>query len=176
MIPPLVAETFAELRKEKVSAYRNSRSLSTDLFDRIAELCNTYVLQSDSGREAIRALVSFEMSFLFFLFSGRTAEMAVRESSEKRIHQSIVALLIENETFDQRDSIVALSMVYDGASRIGLDSKDFFVKMSALGGMTMRKQLLSFAGRAPEERALSAFGIEPGTDTAGNFIYAASKN
>jgi hypothetical protein len=175
LIPPPPAEVFAELRTQKVSDYHGTRSLPADLFDRIAQLCDAYMLEDDAARETIRGQISFEISFLFFLFSHQAAVLAVRESSEKLITQSITALLIENGSFDYRDTIVALSAVYDAASRIGVDSNILFVRMSALGDANMRNQLLSFAEREPEQQDIHKFGFEPGKDEFGNFIYTPLK-
>jgi hypothetical protein len=77
----------------------------------------------DDARVEIRSLVTFEISFLFFMFSQEMAP--VQGKSEVFLMRSIIALLIENCTFDSRDSIVALSKVFYSAQELGIGGEEF---------------------------------------------------
>lgn len=123
-----VLEELVKLRKFKPFDFMKSRTLTPELMDIITTLCKEYVAGSDEDRAKMRSLVIFEISFLFFMFSGQLAEMAVQYNSEEYLKQSLIALLIENCKFDARDTMVSMSEVFHSAQKIGMRGNEFFFK------------------------------------------------
>ena len=174
-MPSRLSQTFDELRKYKVSDFRGKRDLplDSDLMYILADICDSYIAGSDVEGTEIRALVSYEISFLFFLFSHKMAEKAVQEQSRKYLIQSLVALLVEDGTFDWRDSTIALSKVFHSAQRIGLNADEFFQSMKDISGPIMLPHLRAFPARDPSKQSIETFGFKEGENADGLFAYVA---
>ena len=162
---------FEELRQYVGSEHCSRANLPENAANLIATICDRYVSGTGHDRATIQSQVTFELSFLFFLFSQKMAENAVQDMSEESLTQSIVALIVEDCAFDSRDSIIALSKVFRSAQLIGISAVAFFENMVKLSNPPMSSILESFGTRAPENREISAFGFKEGRDENGRFAY-----
>jgi len=166
-----VSQEFVELRKLKASDFRGGHALPEESVQLIADICDKYASGTDEERTEIRSLVTFEISFLLFMFSQKMAEQAVQHHSEAYLMQSIVALLVENCTFDSRDSTIALSKVFHSAQKIGMRGKEFFLSAANISGSAMSHQLRAFAARDEGDRNIDKFGFGEGKNAEGFFGY-----
>jgi len=166
-----VPQVFDQLRKLKVFDFRGGRAFPEELMRSIAEICDKYVSVTDDERAEIRSFVTFEISFVFFKFSQEMAEKAVQQASETYLMQSLVALVIEDCKFDERDSSVALSKVFHSAERIGVRGKEFFLSVASISGPDMAHLLRGFAAGTPSQRDISAVGFQEGKNADGLFAY-----
>src|ERR1700690_4231459 len=113
---------FQQLRLLKVGDLFHGKRwerLPDDICRLIAWLCDQYLEGTAEVREAIRSQVGPEISFEFFMFARAKAEKAVWENSEAALVQGLVALAIENCTFDFRDGMYALVTLVHSARKLG---------------------------------------------------------
>lgn len=60
------------------------------------------------------------------------AENAIRQSEPNEVWQGLMALTIENFTFDPRDSMRVIVLLYHSAVKLGLNAEELFAKVAAL--------------------------------------------
>lgn len=116
-----VEQTFVDLGKLNVSDFRTvGAHIPAELESKIKALCDAFAVASPEKRSEIISLVQPAFSFAFFWFAKEMAIQAVRENSQQRIIDGVRALLIENCTFDGRDSTVQLALIYHSAEKLVL--------------------------------------------------------
>jgi hypothetical protein len=114
-----------------------------------------------------------EISFLFFLFSRAMAVESARERNAEKIFYGLASLSVENQSFDRRDSLMVLVLLYHSATKIGADADSLFRRVAAISTPVTSEGFLQFLERTPENRAVSKFGYKEGADTEGRFTYTA---
>lgn len=82
-----------------------------------------------------------------------------------------MALLIENATFDSRDTMIALSKVFHSAQRLGLRAEELVMSATGIAGVTGLNMLREFAAREPAKRGIDTFGFTEGKNADGLFAY-----
>ena len=111
----LVEEIFAKLKLLKVFDFYKTRALTEEQKGWLEFLCDRYFNGSPQERKKLNSLVSPDISFLFFLYAKTMAIESVQEQDENRIVKGLVSIAIENQTFDGRESLFPLSLLYHSA-------------------------------------------------------------
>jgi hypothetical protein len=105
------------------------------------------------------------------MYAGAAAVQPVRERDEEKIFKGLVALSVENQVFDWRDSMMVLFRLHHSALKIGADPSKLFRRVAAISSSRTGDNLLEFATRTAESLDLAKFGFKEGTDSYGNFTY-----
>jgi predicted proteasome-type protease len=83
--------------------------------------------------------------FLYLTFSERMAVLAVRENSQARLWQALLAQVVEDFRWDYRENLMVLSVVYHSAKKIGADAKELFQRAADLAGARAADYLRAFS-------------------------------
>jgi hypothetical protein len=140
--------------------------------NKLDELCghvaNAYARASESERAAIRAAGSPDLMQNFVTYASRMAVVAVRERDEDRIFRGLVGLCIEDCSWDERETLLRLSLLYHSARKLGLDAAKTFNKAAAVATPRTGQVLRRF-GAAPA--SIASMGYSEGVATDGLFDY-----
>jgi hypothetical protein len=99
------------------------------------------------------------------------AEEAVNNKSLESITRGLVALAVEDCFSDSRHSIIALSLVFHSAQKIGGDVHELFNRVAAMAGKNGFTVLTAYLRRDPAQQLLSVFHFKVGTTEDGHFCY-----
>jgi hypothetical protein len=105
------------------------------------------------------------------MYARAMAVEAVREREEEKVFKGLIALVVENQVFDWRDSMTVLVLLHHSAAKIGMDPSKLFERAAAISTPQTGDGFLQFSARTPENLALAKFGYREGTDSEGNFAY-----
>jgi hypothetical protein len=166
-----VQETFTKLKLLKPFDFYRPRSLAPEQQDWLRLICDRFSDALSEEREKINSLVTPEISFLFFMYGKTMAVEAVRDHDEAKIFKGLVALAVENQVFDWRDSLMVLTLLYHSAIKIGADAPNLFRRAAAISTSQTADSYLQFLARTPEQRDIVKFGFKEGTDLEDNFTY-----
>jgi len=166
-----IQETFARLKLLKIFDFHKTRVLTQEQQGWVEFICNQYLRALPDERKKIHSIVTPELSFLFFIYAKTMAVEAVRERQEEKVFKGLVALAVENQVFDWRDSMMALALLHHSAAKIGADASGLFQLAAAISTPQTSEGFLQFSARAPENLDLAKFGYREGTDSEGNFAY-----
>jgi hypothetical protein len=166
-----VQEIFAKLKRLKAFDFYKTRTLTAEQHDWLELVCNRYVDASPEERHRVNCLVTPEISFLFFIYGKAMAIEAVRERDEAKVFKGLVALAVENQVFDWRDSLTVLTLLYHSAIKIGADASNLFQRVATISASQTSTNFSKFLARSPENRDIAKFGFKEGTDLHGNFAY-----
>lgn len=164
-------EIFAKLKRLKVFDFYKTRTLTPEQQDWLELVCNRYIDALPEERHKVNSLVTPEISFLFFMYGKAMAIEAVRDRDEAKIFTGLVALAVENQVFDWRDSLTVLTLLYHSAIKIGVDAPNVFQRVATISSSQTSANFLQFLARTPENRDIAKFGFKEGTDLHGNFAY-----
>lgn len=137
------------------------------LDDELADLCRRLEEADADERGAARSAISLDELYTLLAFSRRSAVFALRDRLVEHVRDGLVAIaLIEAERVDYRDILVALSLLYHAAIRIGADASQHFKDAAALSEPDVAELINDFAARTAEHRDLrDAWGhVEIATD------------
>jgi hypothetical protein len=99
-------------------------------------------------------------SYSLVIFSVRMSVYSVRQREAVLLLNALPALVIDNDSVDWRDILVALSIVEDCASRTGLNASTALENIARIASFdradTIREGYLS---RAPNMRAVNVMGF-----------------
>jgi len=166
-----IEETFAKLKLLKVFDFYKTRVLTQEQQGWMQFICDHYLNALPGERAKIRSMVTPEISFLFFMYAQAMAVEAVRERQEEKVFKGLVALAVENQVFDWRDSMMVLVLLHHSAVKIGADALGLFQRTAAISTPQTSEGFLQFSARAPENLDLAKFGYREGMDSEGNFAY-----
>jgi hypothetical protein len=166
-----VQETFRKLKLLRHFDFYKSRSLAPEQQDWLRLICDQYSDAVPEERKKINSLVTPEISFLFFMYGKTMAVEAVHEQDEAKIFKGLVALAVENQVFDWRDSLIVLPLLYHSAIKIGADAPNLFRRAAAVSTSQTADSFLQFLARTPEQRDIVKFGFKEGIDLEANFTY-----
>ena len=96
--------------------------------------------------------------------------MAVREKSERRLFEGLIAHVIEDFGDDARENLIQLSLLYHSASKIRLKPVALFDRAAALATPKAAEYIRDFARRWPWDRRIEAMGFRE-TMTPEGFSY-----
>jgi hypothetical protein len=144
----------------KVTGYLPLPNAVDELCGRVVE---AYVGASDSERASMRSAGPPETMRIFLTYADRMAVVAVRKQSETLIFYALVGLCIEDCGWDERETLLRLSLVHHSARKLGLDAVVTFDSASQTSTPKMGKLLLRFA-RSPTSIAAMGYCESMGDD------------
>lgn len=166
-----VEEAFAKLKLLKVADFYKKPVLTQEELDRIQLICDRYLVALPDERDRIHSMVKPEISFLFFMYAKDMAVKAVRDQEKETIFKGLVALAVENQVFDWRDSMTVLVLLHHSAVKIGANALGLFQRVAAISSPRTSDGFLQFSARTPDKLDIGKFGFKEGTDSEGNFAY-----
>jgi hypothetical protein len=166
-----IEEAFAKLKLLEVFEFHKTRVLAPEQRGWVQFVCDRYLNGLPYERKSIHSLVTPEISFIFFMYAGAMAVEAVRERDEGKVFKGLVALSVENQVFDWRDSMMVLVRLHHSAVKIGADAPRLFHRAAAISSLRTGDGFLEFAARTSKNVDLAEFGYQEGTDSEGNFAY-----
>jgi hypothetical protein len=123
----------------------------------LAELCQRYAKSDTRARASMRGSIKKEEIYTLLRFSGRASVFAIREHSVQWVRNGLSAIaMIEGSRTDFRDILMALSLPYHSANRIGQSGDRLLLDAAALSDANMSKLIVGFVKRAPLEKELRA--------------------
>jgi hypothetical protein len=105
----------------------------------------------------VRAFGS-DYSFTFLAYAQRMAEQAVCANDPDMLRRGLVAVAIEGFRYDRRETIPVLSLLCHSAMKIGADPVALFREASDVSTPEVKREMMSFVNRAPEDKRISAMG------------------
>jgi hypothetical protein len=168
-----IEEVFVKLKLLKVFDFYKTRSLTIEQQSWLETVCDEYLTTSSRERTAINSLVTPEISFLFFMYANAMATESVELNDEAKVLRGLVSLSVENRTFDWRDSLLQLSLLYHSASKVGADAAELLQRVAAISSSRTSEGFLQFLATSPEHKEIANFGWKEGRDTTGRFCYVA---
>ena len=154
-----------DIELPKVTGYLPLPNAVDELCGRIVE---AYLHASDVERASIRSAGPDEKMRIFLTYASRMAVVAVRKQSEALIFSALVGLCIEDCGWDERETLLRLSLVYHSARKLGLDAAVMFDKAAQMSTPQAGKVLRRFA-RKPTSIAAMGYSESIGQD--GGFDY-----
>ena len=110
---------------------------------------------SEAGRRVLRA------------YSERMATLAVRRRDASLLVRALVAAVVGGLYQNDREALLVMPLIEDGAKRIGVQPPTLFEEAAGLVGHPGTVNLVLWLGRKPEDRELSAMGYAVGEDADG---------
>ncbi len=162
-----IEEMIRKVEAEDLAGY-GSWPLPCSMDDKLSKIIDAFLQATPTEREAIYGKV--KEPFLFLAFSHRMAILAVRENSERRLFEGLIAHVIEDFRDDARDNLVQLSLLYHSASKIRLKPVALFDRAAALATPKAAEYIRDFARRSPELRRIEAMRFRE-TMTPEGFSY-----
>ncbi len=127
---------------------------------KIEELCRLYLSVDSDGRTDILARTTVEMAPMFRGVANLYAVDGVRERDPDKIFLGIVALALENLSFDFRDTMIALAVLYHSALKLNLNPDEILGRALTICTPKMGKFLSEFFGRTESQKSLDNFLVE----------------
>jgi hypothetical protein len=127
-------------------------------------------MMSDSDlRSAVRTAVTEPHVPTLRGYAERMASLAVREGSSEPavLGLTALALAMEVETLDVRDSLLILPLLYDALVRVGAAPEKTFEEVAELDLGRGSDLVRAFFRRAPENRSITSMGYRVGSDSDG---------
>jgi hypothetical protein len=120
-------------------------------------------------RASMRKLITSAHAIVLRGYAERMASLAVREGSSERaaLGLTALALAMEVETLDVRDSLLILPLLYDAVVRVGATPEKIFEEVAELDLGRGSDLVRSFFRRAPENRSITSMGYRVGSDRDG---------
>ena len=169
----LVEEVFVKLKLLNAFDFYKARSLTTEQQSWLQSVCDEYLVATSPGRRTINSLVTPEISFLFFMYAHAMATESVVLNDEARVLHGLVSLSVENRTFDWRDSLMQLNLLYHSAIKVRANPVELFQHVAAISAARTREGFLEFLTTGPEHKDIAKFGWKEATDATGKFRYVA---
>ena len=126
--------------------------------EEMSKIVNIFLSSGQTERESI-----FEIKkkpFLFLAFSRRMAILGVREQSEQRLFEGLIAHVIEDFRYDYRENLMELSLLYHSATKIGSNPVELFERAATFATPETAKHITSFAHRTPELKSIATMGFK----------------
>ena len=137
-----IDNVIKDLESHNTSGYRYW-PLPCPMDDKISALIKTFVHLEPADRATVFGKV--KKSFLFLAFSERMAVLAVRENSESRLFDGLIAHVLEDFSHDYRENLLILSLLYHSAVKLGSNPIELFRKAAALASPKSADRLVGFA-------------------------------
>jgi hypothetical protein len=162
-----IEEMIKRVEAEDLTGYGHW-PLPCPVDNEMSTIVNAFLHATPTEREAVYGKV--KDPFLFLAFSRRMAILGVRERSERRLFEGLIAHAIEDFKSDARENLIELSLLYHSASRIGLDPAELFQRAAAFATPEAAKYILGFINRNPELRKIETMRFRE-TMTPEGFSY-----
>jgi hypothetical protein len=135
-----VEELFANLKLLKVFDLYHTHSLNREQQSWLRLICSRYLIAPPLERIAINSLVTPNISFLCFIYAPAMAIESGVGRDEVKALQGLLSLSTENETFDWRDSLMVLNLLYHSATKIGADAVELFRRVAVTRSLTTGRE------------------------------------
>jgi len=168
-----IQQLFERIRLLKASDFYKTRSLTPEQLGWLQSICDQYISAASEDRRSIEALVTPEISFLFGMYGTAMAVESVRVKDQEKIFWGLVAMAIENQIPDWRDSMYVMVMLHHSAIKIGANPSMLFQRAAEMASTRSARFFQDFVARTPQSRDIGIFGMKEGTDSEGNFNYVA---
>lgn len=148
-------EALTRARQEHLGRLRQFASEHAGV---IAELCDVYVRGSDEERAAMRALAGESRDWREIL-GGWSPPRGPDDPPIRRLELMLAAMSLADSLPDYRDTLLALTALWDGAERSGVSPEHVFSAAVGWGGELAHlvRLVLSPSGRA----AYRMDGVQP---------------
>jgi hypothetical protein len=153
-----VASLFQQLR---VSLYKATPETQGKVQRAVEELCEIFSGASPELRAEIVSYVRPKSSHKLFWFAELMSWVAVRKSSPEAVRMGLTALILENNTFDFRDMLMRVVLIYHSAVKLDLDPLQLFDSAASLAVNEQLAEIVrDFPRRSPQDRSLATFRYE----------------
>jgi hypothetical protein len=126
-----VLDPMDPLRDLKVGDFIHS-GLPPNIISSVEKLTNEFATADLEQKLRIVRGVRYTFSFVFFSYAGRTAVESVRQKDRELLKRGLLALAIENCTFDARDSLPVIARIYHSARKLlRMDADEFLEEVKA---------------------------------------------
>jgi hypothetical protein len=121
----------------------------------LKELCNRFAKNAPQARARIRYSIDMEEFDTLLTFSNRVAVFAIREQNAAWITSGLTAIaMIEYDRTDFRDILIAMSLLYYSAKRIGQDADAMFFNTAVLAEQRVAALLQGYTKQNDEYKNL----------------------
>lgn len=138
------------------------------------EVIESFPQLSREDKAVVFGAINPKISFLLFSYADDQAVQAVRQRSLNALRRGLMAVVVENCSFDWRDSIVRLALLYRSCALIEGNQANEFGWAASFATERTSVRLIQFVQRPPELKRLSEFFFVEDYDSNGNFIFRAT--
>jgi hypothetical protein len=131
----------------------------------IAGRCSHYATALSSQHSAIQASESDSCSLL--LYSQRMAVSSMRQNSHEAVRLGLIALSMEDQRFDPRETVTNMAMLRHAANTIGCDYLALSRTVAAISSSITSQLLLDFALLPQADVELYQYGLRETRDANG---------
>lgn len=133
------------------------------------EMLKAFTQMSTQEREGLSSAISRDESGLLLGISRSAATASVAENDADRLYWGLLALVMENQKQDYRETLMELTLLDNSARKLGLQLEEVFeqVKEYALEATSELFETYFREG----SRHLSAMGYVESVDKNGRFTY-----
>jgi hypothetical protein len=161
-----ISDALASLGVLKVGDFVHSE-LPSDVIASIEKLVDAFSTADAEQKHRIVRGVHYTFSFVFFSYAGRAAVESVRQKRPDLLRRGLLALGIENCTFDARDSLRTLVKIYNSTRKFPqVDAAKLFEDAARISCAPFSATLSDFISRPEEQKSLAAFGLKESTPPA----------
>jgi hypothetical protein len=160
-------EAVLHFRAEVESPFRKNpyvrQPFPTDLDEAIMDLVGRFVDADHRERLQLWVMLqpSLEHSQVLVAYSERMATQALRQSDVELVREGLVAVLLEGGRDDWRETTIALTLLYDAATRLGASGADVFGQVAKLAPkLEVSQSIRKFSQRSPENRTIESMGYQ----------------
>lgn len=155
---PMPAATYDFWKGEQSILNPVKNSLDSEL----TAVCQRFAASDASGRADIRSSISKDESYTLLTFSNRSAVFAIRERSVNWVRNGLIAIaMLQVGRTDFRDILMAASLVYHSAKRVGTDPDQLFRDVAKLSEPDVSTLLTQFTKRSEKDKDLrSSWGYD----------------
>lgn len=145
----------------KYDSWRGEDSLinpvKNSLDSELAGLSQKFAKSDTQARANMRTSISMDEFYTLLNFSERAAVFAMREKSVEWVNNGLTAIaMIEVERTDFRDILMALSLLYHSAGKVGANADQLFRDAAKLSEPKVATLLTGFVERPAEEKDIRA--------------------
>jgi hypothetical protein len=146
-----------QLAQPAISGYLQ-RPLPTELDHIVSDLLDDFAAAPSEDREKIIDALALKQSAGLLTFAERMAILAVREGSVDRLKKAVLALVVEGFRWDERETILVLSLIAHSASKLGIEIGVLLDATKRVAPEPVARHIAQFLARTPEDRSISAMG------------------
>jgi len=150
---PMPAGEYDQWRGEDGLINPVKNSLDSEL----GALCQKFAKSDAQARADMRTSISMDEFYTLLTFSQRAAVFAMRERDVNWVNNGLTAIaMIEAKRTDARDILMALSLLYHSAKRIGANADQLFRDTAKLSEPSVATLLTGFVDRPADEKDIRA--------------------
>jgi hypothetical protein len=148
--------TLAAIR-QLISNKLRGPDLPPSLVDIVTKLCELFAIADEAQRHNLVSQADYKSSFVLFGFARWMAIQAIRTGSREFLTSGVIALLLEDQKFDARDTLMVFALLVHSAAKLLLDPATFYAPTVSLGEPSTQKLLTAFLARTPATQRIDLF-------------------